>query len=112
MADILRFPNRTRLAPDHLDEEDDNWTDDSATGSVSLRLVAALAAAPSRTLAEVAHKVEILVLRLAPTDGTDGSLCDAEAALLRSVSREIRRVAEDATFATQIVSLSAPAMAE
>jgi hypothetical protein len=112
MAEILLFPSRTQPASGQLDERDDNWTEDGATEGVSLRLVATLAAAPSRSLAELARKVEVLVLRLAPAIGTDGSLCDAEAALLRSVSRDIRRVAEDAAFATRNAGLLNPTVAD
>jgi hypothetical protein len=93
MAEILPFPSRTQPALDHFEVGDANWTEDSSAVGVSLRLVATLATTPSRTLAELAHKVEVLVLRLAPT--AYGSLCEAEAALLRSVSHDIHRVAQD-----------------
>ena len=112
MAKILRFPDRSLLASDHLDDVDNEWSEDHAPGGIGLRLVAALSATPSQTIADLARKVEVLVLRLLPGDGTDAGLCDAEAALLQSVWHEIRRVADDVAFAAREVGFLAPSAAE
>jgi hypothetical protein len=77
----------------------DEWSEDDAPGGVGLGLVARLAAAPARTLAELARKAEVLVARLAPDDGEDSGLCAAEVALLRSMLRDLRAVADDIGFA-------------
>jgi len=53
-------------------------------------MVASLAAAPSQSLAGLVTKVEVLVARLAPDDGTDAGLCIAEASLLWSVLRDLQ----------------------
>jgi hypothetical protein len=78
---------------------DDGWLEDDTPGGVGLGLVARLAAAPARTLAELARKAEVLVARLAPEDGEDSGLCAAEVALLRSMLRDLRAVADDIGFA-------------
>ena len=78
---------------------DNGWPEDDAAGGIGLGLVARLAAAPARTLAELARKAEVLVARLAPEDGEDSGLCAAEVALLRSMLRDLRAVADDIGFA-------------
>lgn len=77
-----------------------------ATGS--LEMVASLAAAPSQSLAVLVTKMEVLVARLVPDDGTDTGLCLAEASLLRSVLRDLQAIAMDAVFAVQGAGLWAP----
>jgi hypothetical protein len=81
------------------DHGDGTWPEDDTPGGVGLGLVARLAAAPARTLAELARKAEVLVARLAPEDGEDTGLCAAEVALLRSMLRDLRAVADDISFA-------------
>ena len=112
MAEILPFPERTLPAPVDVDHGDDGWPEEDAPGGIGLGLVAALAAAPSRSLAELARKVEVLVLRLLPGDGAEAGLCGAEAALLRSVAREIQRVADDAASVMRDVGFPVSAAAE
>jgi hypothetical protein len=75
-------------------------------------MVASLAAAPSQSLAGLVTKVEVLVARLAPDDGTDAGLCLAEASLLRSVLRDLRAFVMDAVFAARGVGLWAPVSAQ
>ena len=70
--------------------------------------MASLAAAPSQSLAGLVTKVEVLVARLAPDDGTDAGLCLAEASLLRSVLRDLRAFVTDAVFAAQGAGLWVP----
>jgi hypothetical protein len=77
----------------------DGWLEDDTSGGVGLGLVARLAAAPARTLAELAGMAEVLVARLAPEDGEDSGLCAAEVALLRSMLHDLRAVADDIGFA-------------
>jgi hypothetical protein len=116
MAEILPFTTRTPSSGTRHDPAcpfsassqapgapagdlgNDGWPEDDAPGSVGLGLVARLAAAPARTLAELARKAEVLVARLAPDDGEDTGLCAAEVALLRSVLRDLRAVADDIGF--------------
>jgi hypothetical protein len=112
MAEILRFPGRSLPASDHLEDGDDAWSEDHAPGGIGLGLVAELSVAPSRTIAELARKVEVLVLRLLPGDGADAGLCNAEAALLQSIWHEIRRVADDVAFAARGVGFLTPTAAE
>src|SRR4051794_29677468 len=112
MADILPFPaTRASVAAHQYDAAQlqteasvaapgsDAWFDDDAVGTGSLELVASLAAAPSQSLAGLVTKVEVLVARLAPDDGTDAGLCLAETSLLRSVLRDLRAFVADAVFA-------------
>ncbi len=112
MAEILPFPERTPPAPARLDDGGEGWPEEDAPGGIGLGMVAALAAAPSRSLAELARKAETLVLRLLPGDGAEAGLCGAEAALLRSVARELRRAADDAASAMRDVGFPASALAE
>ncbi|MFC7477929.1 hypothetical protein ACFQS7_26520 [Dankookia sp. GCM10030260] len=86
----------------------DAWFDDDAVGTGSLEAVASLAAAPSQSLAGLVTKMEVLVARLAPDDGTDAGLCLAETSLLRSVLRDLRAFVADAVFAAQGADLWAP----
>ena len=90
-------PDAPSLATDVPDGDlgDSGWPEDDVSGGIGLGLVARLAAAPARTLAELARKAEVLVARLAPDDGTDAGLCAAEVALLRSMLRDLRAVADD-----------------
>ena len=110
MAEILPFPDRTLPEPLPLDDGDDEWLEDDAPGGIGLALVTTLAATPSRTFAELAGKVEVLVKRLLPDDGSDAGLCAAEAALLCTVSREIRRIADSGAFALHHDDGSLPLM--
>jgi hypothetical protein len=121
MADILFFPAGRAVAgayrPDALQSPaeasvaepgTDAWFEDEPVAGGSLETVANLAAAPSQSLAGLATKMEVLVGRLAPDDGTDTGLCLAEASLLRSVLRDLRTFAMDAIFAAQGAGLWAP----
>lgn len=121
MADILLFPAERASAVAHqydapqlqteasvTDPGMDAWFDDDAVGTGSLEMVASLAAVPSQSLAGLVTKVEILVGRLAPDDGTDAGLCIAEASLLRSVLRDLRAFVMDAVFAAQGAGLWVP----
>jgi hypothetical protein len=114
MADILLFPAERASAVAHqydapqlqaeasvADPGIDAWFDDDAVGTGSLETVASLAAAPSQSLAGLVTKVEVLVARLAPDDGTDAGLCIAEASLLRSVLRDLQAFVMDAVFAAR-----------
>jgi len=94
-------PDAPSLATDVPDGDlgDSGWPENDAPGGIGLGLVARLAAAPARTLAELARKAEVLVARLAPEDGEDSGLCAAEVALLRSMLRDLRAVADDVGFA-------------
>lgn len=112
MAEILPFPGKALPAPAPLDEGVDEWPETDTPGGISLTLVAALAATPSRTLAELACKVEVLAKRLLPDDGSDIGLCVAERALLWTVSHEIRRIADDGSFALHNDGATAPVMAK
>ncbi|HUS15123.1 MAG TPA: hypothetical protein VM536_08925 [Chloroflexia bacterium] len=124
MADILLFPVLVEraLAAAHCpgapqfqaeasvaDPDTDAWLEDDALGIGSLERVASLAAAPSQSLAGLVTKLEVLVARLAPDDGTDAGLCLAETSLLRSVLRDLRAFVADAVFAAQGADLWAPA---
>jgi hypothetical protein len=71
-------------------------------------MVASLAAVPSQSLAVLTTKMEVLVARLTPDDGTDTGLCLAEASLLRSVLRDLRAFAMDTVVAAQGADLWAP----
>ena len=121
MADILLFPAERASAVAHqydapqlqtaalaavLDAE--AWPEDDAEDNGDLEMVASLAAAPSQSLAGLVTKVEVLVARLAPDDGTDAGLCLAETSLLRSVLRDLRAFVADAVFAAQGADLWAP----
>jgi hypothetical protein len=112
MAEILIFPGKSLPTSDHFDEGDNEWLEDHAPGGINLELVAALSTAPSRTLADLARKVEVLALRLVPGGGVDAGLCAAEAALLQSIWHEIRKVADDVAFAAREVGFLAPIAAE
>jgi hypothetical protein len=121
MADILLFPaERTSVAVHQYDASQtqaealatsldaDTWPEDDTGDIGELATVASLAAAPSQSLAVLVSKVEVLVARLAPDDGTDTGLCLAEASLLRSVLRDVRTFVADAVFAAQGADLWAP----
>ena len=121
MADILLFPIERTSAAAHrpgapqpeaaasvADPGIDAWFEDDAVATGSLETVARLAAAPSQSLAGLVTKVEVLVARLAPDDGTDAGLCLAETSLLRSVLRDLCAFVADAVFAAQGADLWAP----
>jgi hypothetical protein len=131
MAEILPFTTRTPpsgglhnpacpfSAPSQApgapaaDPGDDRWPEDDAPGGVGLGLVARLAAAPARTLADLARKAEVLVARLAPDDdGADAGLCAAEVALLRSMLCDLQAVASDIGFALRGTGLLTAAATE
>ena len=114
MADILLFPAERALAAAHRHDvpqpqaealvaslDADAWPGDDTGDNGGLETVASLAAAPSQSLAGLVTKVEVLVARLAPNDGTDTGLCLAEASLLRSVLCDLRAFVMDAVFAAQ-----------
>ena len=65
----------------------------------------------SQSLAGLVTKVEVLVARLTPDDGTDAGLCIAEASLLRSVLRDLRAFVADTVFAAQGAGLWVPVSA-
>jgi hypothetical protein len=124
MADILLFPARRASVTAHrtdapqppaealaLASDADPWPGDDTEDNYGLEAVASLAATPSESLAVLAAKVEILVARLAPDDGTDTGLCRAEASLLRFVLRDLRAFAMDAVFAAQGADLWGPVLA-
>jgi hypothetical protein len=121
MADILSFPvERASVAAYQYDApqlqaealaaslDADAWPGDDTGDNGGLATVASLAAAPSQSLASLVTKVEVLVARLAPDDGTDTGLCLAEASLLQSVLRDLRAFVMDAVFAAQGVDLWSP----
>ncbi len=94
------------------DLDEDGGAEEDAPGGIRLGLVARLAAAPSRTLADLTHKAEVLVARLAPDDGAESGLCAAEVALLQSVLRDLRAVADDIGFVLRGAGRLTPAAAE
>jgi hypothetical protein len=121
MADILSFPvERASVAAYQYDApqlqaealaaslDADAWPGDDTGDNGGLATVASLAAAPSQSLASLVTKVEVLVARLAPDDGTDTGLCLAEASLLQSVLRDLRAFVMDAVFAAQGADLWSP----
>ncbi|MFC7478116.1 hypothetical protein ACFQS7_27470 [Dankookia sp. GCM10030260] len=121
MANILLFPAERASAAAHQYDalqtqaealaaslDADAWPEDDTGDIDELATVVNLAAAPSQSLAGLVTKVEILVARLAPDDGTDAGLCLAEASLLRSVLRDVRAFVADAVFAAQGADLWAP----
>jgi hypothetical protein len=120
MADILLFPVerapaaqrpgalRPQAEASVADPDMDAWFEDDTVATGSLETVASLAAAPSQSLAGLVTKVEVLVARLAPDDGTDAGLCIAEASLLRSVLHDVRAFVADAVFTAQGAGLWAP----
>src|SRR3978361_2267981 len=100
MADILLFPaGRASAAALAALPDPEAWPEDNARDNGDLEMVASLAAAPSQSLAGLVTKVEVLVGRLAPDDGTDAGLCIAEASLLRSVLRDLQASVINAVFA-------------
>ena len=114
MADILLFPaGRASAATPRTDapqlqaatlavvSDAEAWPRDDTEDNCGLEAVVSLAATPSESLAVTAAKLEILVARLAPDDGTDTGLCRAEASLLRSVLRDLQTFAMDAVLAAQ-----------
>ena len=121
MADILLFPAERALGAPHRSDapqpqmevlvaapDADAEVEDDTADDGGLETVAGLAAAPSQSLAALVTKMEVLVARLAPGDGTDAGLCLAEASLLQSVLRELRIFAMDAVFAVQGAGQWAP----
>jgi len=109
MADILLFSTeRTSAAALAAAPEAEAWLEDDTGDNGELEMVASLAAAPSQSLAGLVTKMEVLVARLAPDDGSDAGLCIAEASLLRSVLRDLRAFVTDAVFAAQGADLWAP----
>ena len=125
MADILLFPVERASAAAHRHDalqsqaaalaaasEAEAWPEDDTGDNSDLETVASLAASPSLSLAGLVTKVEVLVARLAPDDGTDAGLCLAEASLLRSVLRDLRAFVIDAVFAAQGANLWAPILPE
>ena len=122
MADILLFRREQAVAAHRLnappqaeigaaDVDAGAWSEDDTADNGSLEMVASLAAAPSQSLAVLATKMEVLVARLAPDDGTDAGLCIAEVSLLRSVLCDLRAFVMDAVFAAQGADLWAPVSA-
>ena len=124
MADILLFPAGRASAVAHRTDapqlqaaalavvsDAEAWPEDDAEDNGDLEMVASLAAAPSQSLAGLVTKVEVLVARLAPDDGTDAGLCLAEASLLRSVLRDLRAFVMDAVSAAQGAELWMPVSA-
>ena len=125
MADILLFPaERASVAAHRYDAPQspgrgtrsssptaEAWPEDDTGDNGDLEMVASLAAAPSQSLAGLVTKMEVLVARLAPDDGTDAGLCLAEASLLRSVLRDLRAFVMDAVFAAQGAGLWVPVSA-
>ena len=114
MADILLFPAERASTAAHRSDslrspvaalaarsDAEAWSEDDAGDIGDLDAVASLAAAPSQSLAGLATRMEVLVARLAPDDGTEAGLCLAEASLLRSVLRDLRVFVMDAAFAAQ-----------
>ncbi|TDH57606.1 hypothetical protein E2C06_35855 [Dankookia rubra] len=110
MADILLFPaGRASAATPRTDapqlqaaalavvSDAKAWPGDDTEDNSGLETVVSLAAAPSESLAVTAAKLEILVARLAPDDGTDTGLCRAETSLLR----DVQTFAMDAVYAAQ-----------
>ena len=125
LADILIFPaERASVAVHRYDvlqfqaaalaaaSEAEAWPEDDTGDNGNLEMVASLAAAPSQSLAGLVTKVEVLVARLAPDDGTDAGLCAAEASLLRSVLRDLRAFVMDNVFAAQGAGLWVPISAQ
>lgn len=111
MADILLFPaGRTLTVAAALAATPDveAWLEDDAGDIGDLDAVASLAAAPSQSLVGLMDKMQVLVARLAPDDGTDAGLCLAEANLLRSVLRDLQAFVMDAIFATKDADLWVP----
>ncbi|TDH58410.1 hypothetical protein E2C06_32685 [Dankookia rubra] len=121
MADILLFPaERTSTAAHRTDalrspaaalaatSDAAAWLEDDVGDIGDLDTVASLAAAPSQSLVGLVDKMQVLVARLAPDDGTDAGLCLAEANLLRSVLRDLRAFVADAIFAAQGAGVWAP----
>jgi hypothetical protein len=119
MADILLFPvERASVAAHRHDAlqsqaaalaaapEAEAWLEDDTGDNGDLEMVASLAAVPSQSLAGLVTKMEVLVARLAPDDGTDAGLCLAEASLLRSLLCDLRVFVMDAVFAAPGVDLS------
>ena len=96
-TDALQFQAEAAVAETGID----TWFEDDAAAVGSLEMAASLAAAPPQSLAVLVTKMEVLVARLAPDDGTDAGLCRAEASLLRSVLRDLQAFAMDAVFAAR-----------
>jgi hypothetical protein len=124
MADILLFPvERVSVAAHRHDAlqsqaavlaavlHAEAWPEDETGDNGDLEMVASLAAAPAQSLAGLVAKLEVLVARLAPDDGTDAGLCIAETSLLRSVLRDLRAFVMDAVFAAQCAGLWVPVSA-
>lgn len=122
MADILLFPAQravaqpsdapqTQAAAPAAAPDADAWSEDDVGDNGDLETVASLAAAPSQSLAALAAKMEMLVARLTPDDGTNTGLCLAEADLLRSALRDLQAFVRDAAFAAHGAELWAPALA-
>ena len=121
MADILLFPAKRALVAAYQHDvpqtqaealvaslDADAWPGDDTGDNGGLATVASLAAAPSQSLAGLVTKVEVLVARLAPNDGTDTGLCLAEASLLQSVLCDLRAFVIDAVFTAQGADRWAP----
>jgi hypothetical protein len=121
MADILSFPTQRVSAAVHCTDSPqlqtaalaavlhtEAWPEDDTGDNGDLEMVASLAAAPSQSLAGLVTKVEVLVGRLAPDDGTDAGLCIAEASLLRSVLRDLQASVINAVFAARGAGLWVP----
>ena len=121
MADILLFSTERTSAAAHRHDalqpqaaalaaapEAEAWLEDDTGDNGELEMVASLAAAPSQSLAGLVTKMEVLVARLAPNDGTDAGLCLAEASLLQSVLCDLRAFVMDAVFTAQGADRWAP----
>ena len=125
MANILRFPTERVAASTHrpdvlkahsvaliADTKHDAWLDADTAEGVSLDMVANLAAVPSQSLVALVTKVEMLVARLVPEDGTDAGLCVAEVSLLGSVLRDLRALASDVIVGAQKTDLRPSVLAD
>ena len=125
MADILLFPAKRALVAAHQCDapqrqaatfvaapKAEAWPEDDTEDNGDLEMIASLAAAPSQSLAGLVTKVEVLVARLAPDDGTDAGLCIAETNLLRSVLRELQAFVMDTVFAARGAGLWVPVSAQ
>ena len=64
-------------------------------------MIASMAALPSQSLANLMAKMEVLLARLAPDDGTETSLCIAEVSLLRSVLRDLQAFVTGTVLSTR-----------
>ena len=119
MADILPFATQRHASAAHNSRRvlsqpatpenilcADIPVEAAAAERSDLGKVASMAEVPSRTLAALTDKVEVLVNRLADEDA-DAGLCGAEAKLLRSVLQDLRAFA--AASAAGLITYAQPA---